>query len=256
MNKGDHEAAVKDFSKAIGLNPLDSMGYVNRGHAWSVKGEFDSAIRDFSEAIRLDRKDAAIYFGRGTARASIGKYDGAIEDFSDVIRLDAHNTMAYVHRASAWCNIGDYDSTIKDCTDAIRLDLNNATAYSIRGYAWRSKGDCDAAIKDYSDAIRLEPNNPCGYNSLAWLRAVSQDDAFRDGKKAVELATKACELSRWATWYCIGTLAAAYAESGDWENAISRQEQAVHMATDQNDKQGGLDRLELYKQKKPYREQK
>lgn len=68
------------------------------------------------------------------------------------------------------------------------------------------------------------------------------------------LATKACELSEWKEGSYLDTLAAAFAESGDWENAVKHQQQAIELATDEEKKQGQQVRLEFYKTQKPYRE--
>ena len=116
-------------------------------------------------------------------------------------------------------------------------------------------GNNAAALEDYSEAIRLNAEDASAYNNFAWLVSTCPIAEFRDGNKGVEYATKACELSNWETWYNIGTLSAAYAEIEEWEKAVKWQEQAIAMATDEKDKQGGRDRLELYNSRKPYREQ-
>ncbi len=80
------------------------------------------------------------------------------------------------------------------------------------------------------------------------------EERLRDGKKAIELATRACELSEWKEAYKLGTLAAAYAEVGEFDKAIEWQEKANRLFTDAEDKKKGEERLKLYKDKKPYRD--
>ncbi|MEI7460284.1 MAG: tetratricopeptide repeat protein [Pirellula sp.] len=139
-------------------------------------------------------------------------------------------------------------------TEAIRLDPKNAITYSNRGSALFLNGDFDSAIKDYTEAIRLDPKYADASNGLAWFYATCPDAEHRDGEKAVELATKACELSAWKTWFHVVTLADAYAESDDWENAVKYQEKAIELTTDERNKAIGRERLELYKKKEPYRQ--
>ena len=77
---------------------------------------------------------------------------------------------------------------------------------------------------------------------------------MRDGAKAVELATKACELSDWKHREMIATLAAACAEAGDWASAVERQQQAIELAVSAKEKKTDQQRFQLYEQHKPFRD--
>ena len=77
---------------------------------------------------------------------------------------------------------------------------------------------------------------------------------MRNGKKAVEYATKACELTGWKVGFSLDNLAAAHAESGNFEEAVKRQEVAIQAGfANEEIMKGARERLELYKAKKPYR---
>jgi hypothetical protein len=91
------------------------------------------------------------------------------------------------------------------------------------------------------------------YNQLAWIMATCPDPRYRNAREAVAHGTKACELRAWKSWGYIDTLAAAYAEAGDFEQAVKWQTKAVELAG-KNDKQAVREHLELYKAGKPYRE--
>jgi tetratricopeptide (TPR) repeat protein len=106
-----------------------------------------------------------------------------------------------------------------------------------------------AVTRSYRDLVESAASN-----AFAWLWATSPDAKFRDGKRAVEFATRACELSHWKEAYPIGTLAAAHAEAGDFDAAVMWQEKAQTLYKDDKDREKGLDRLVRYKAHKPYRD--
>lgn len=103
-----------------------------------------------------------------------------------------------------------------------------------------------------------------GYRrGLQWKHATSpvtpsgdcSDQRYRDGKKAVANAKRACALTNERDWVCIDVLAMAYAEDGQFAKAVEWPLKAIELATTNADKQDARSRLELYKQKKPFREE-
>ena len=111
----------------------------------------------------------------------------------------------------------------------------------------------DKAISDYNEAVRLNPTYARAYNGRAWLWATCPDAKYRDGARAVESATTACRLSDWKTANDLDTLAASYAEAGDFARAVEWQEKANALYTSAADREGGQERLKLYGDHKPYR---
>jgi serine/threonine-protein kinase len=123
-----------------------------------------------------------------------------------------------------------------------------------RGFTWHALRRYEQAKSDFEQAIYLDSEHPNAYKNYAWLLATCPDPAFRNGRRAVELATKAHELTAWQQvgWYHI--LAAAYAESGEFPAAIDWQQKAVKAAPeDEQDEQQS--RLDRYASESPYHEQ-
>jgi len=105
--------------------------------------------------------------------------------------------------------------------------------------------------------LALKPDEPEFLNNLAWLLATAADSAVRNGAEAVRLAERACELTGRKQAFNIGTLAAAYAEAGRFEDAVRAAQQAIDVATADGDKaRADINRqlLELYKTGKPFRQ--
>ena len=124
--------------------------------------------------------------------------------------------------------------------------------YFRRGRAWSRKSEFRCAIQDYEVAIKLNPNEAIMYDCLAWILATCPSDELCDGTRAVELAIKACELTEWRRDAPIYTLAAAYAEAGNFEEAVKRQQHAINLLDDGHPR-WYEEQLELYKNHKPYR---
>ena len=245
--------AVGFWTGVIRSKPQDAGAYQARGLAYIALTELDKAFADFSDVIRLDPKSADGYVNRGSAWAAKGEYDIAIADYSEAIRLDPKYTSPYLGRAIAWWCKLEYEKAIADYGEAIRLDPKNTLSYLGRALAWADKGEYDKAIAGCSEAIRIDPKLSDAYMLRAWIWATCPDARVRDGNKAVESATKACELEGWKEEHHIDTLAAAYAESGDFESAVKWQTKAMEMAPE-DDKADYRARLDLYRSGKPYRE--
>jgi tetratricopeptide (TPR) repeat protein len=134
-------------------------------------------------------------------------------------------------------------------------DPKDAKGFVDRADDYVDRGEYDKAIADYKEAIRLAPEESEGYNSLAWLLATCTEDRVRDGKKAVELATKACELTKWKDADTLSTLAAAHAECGHFDEAVKWQKKALKIGFDDaEDTKAAREQLKLYEAGKPYRE--
>jgi hypothetical protein len=102
--------------------------------------------------------------------------------------------------------------------------------------------------------MRIDPKQLVAHNGIAWLSATCVDGQFRDGRRAVEHAMKACKLSEWKNVANLDTLAAAYAEVGEFQKAIETQQRAIELVAPRM-QADFKSRLELYRAGKPYRDE-
>jgi tetratricopeptide (TPR) repeat protein len=286
--KKEYDKAIADFDEAIHLQPKNAGLYVSRGVAWREKNNADKAIGDFSQAIqlqpsvgahrlraevwlytkrdfdkaiadydamiKLDPKTLDAFEGRGNAWMGKKEHDKAITDYTEAIRLEPKNGYAYQLRGGAWSAKKDYEKAIADYNEVIRINPKYSRVYLNRGFALSRNKQYEKALADYKEVIRLDPKYSQGYNGVAWLLATAPDEKLRDGKQAVELAKKAIELEpKRAAWFG-DTLAAAYAELGNFDEAVRLQERALEDPLLKDDAEA-KQRLELYRKKMLYRQQ-
>jgi tetratricopeptide (TPR) repeat protein len=159
-------------------------------------------------------------------------------------------------RARAWHAEKDYDKAIADCDRALALDPQYTIPYSVRGDCWRAKKEYSKAAADFQKAIDIDADDIHALSRLSWLHSTCPAAEFRDGKKALELARKLCEVTHWEVGNSFDSFAAALAENGDFDEAVKWQQKAI------NDPEftklfgeDGAKRLELYKQRMPFREE-
>lgn len=255
---GNLDQAISCYDAAIRLNPNYAQSYYGRAIAYSEEGDYDQAIRDSTEAIRLKDKtyQAAFYYNRAIYYQALGNFDKAIADFNDAIRIAANDLRCYGGRASAFEEMGQPNEASNDYERAIRLNATEPNEYRQRGIAYFAKGNYRAAASDFEKAARLSPSDYDAAQNLAWFQATCPEDSLRNGKEALETSLRLCGRTHWQDSDAVDTLAAAYAETGDFDNAVKYQTQALNMRGVHAFKRKRMqERLELYRQHKRYRQQ-
>jgi tetratricopeptide (TPR) repeat protein len=250
FQEGQRDKALSDFNWAVRIDPKFSMAFSDRGMIWMLDGAYDAAIYDLDEAIRLDPSNSKAFNNRGLTRIYKGQPDKALSDLNESLRLNPRNAVTLGNRGLAWHSKGNLDRAFADYDNAIRLDPSLAPNFDLRGLAWLVRSDYVRSVADFREAIRLDPSRSSAISNLAWLEATCPNPQFRDGTKAVEHATRACELSGWKTPNRLSTLAAAYAETGDFQNAVKWMEKAIELDPSSTSRST----LELFKARKPYRQ--
>ena len=249
----DHSRAILDFDETIKLKPQYAGAYINRGNAYRDLKNNRQALADFSTAVQLDAKSFIAYNNRGLVHTDMKNFNAAMTDFNQALQLNKDYAEAFNNRGVVWRELGQMNNAFADYTRALTLYPLFVEALVNRGYVLKKMGRYDNALGDYSKAALLSPFNPNTLNNHAWLLATCPDKRFRDGKKALVDAQKACELTKKGDWNCLDTLAASYAEVGEFDKAVETATAAVEKAPTEQ-KTGITQRIAMYQSKQAFRE--
>lgn len=259
LMKGDFDGAIKEFTAAIHQNPKDALSYFKRGLAHQEKRELDKAISDMSQSIEINSKDTTFRAGRGYVYQLKGDRTRAMEDYTKAVELGPGDYYARYLKGRLQLLQGEFAAAIKDLTEAIRLNKGKLPyPYLARGIAYRATGEHEKAYRDLKEAVQGDANLVDANISLAWILAASPVKGIRDGKIAITYAKKALDLTggkgpRGAE--ATEALAAAYAEDGQFELAVTWQKKALEFKGRPKEiREEAEERLQLYQNKKPYRE--
>ena len=248
--------AIADYGRAIELAPDDERPRLLRAAIFQATREFDKAIKDLDFAIQKNPNNAEFLATRGICHAQKGDDDRALKDFDAAVKANPKNIRGWQLRGSAHAERGEKDKALTDFKEAIGIDPNDPTTYLYRAHLYLVEAEPESALLDLEEVMKRAPDFPGAANDYAWTLATNPKDAIRNGLKAVEYAKKACHETDYKHAPTVDTLAAACAESGEWEDAAKWQQEALSLAekSHPDDVTGMRERLELFKQKKPYRE--
>jgi len=255
--KGRFDEAIENYRKVIQINPNDYIALYNLGHTLAARGRFDEAIGNYRKAIQINPNCFEALNNLGVALAAQRRFDEAIETYRKAIQINPNFSPVRDNLGQALSGQGRFDEAIESYGKAIQTDPNHADTHFNFGLALNQLGRTKEAVAQYREALKLNPELAVALNNLAWVRAVNSDDELRNGAEAVRLAERACELTHYNEPLFIRTLAAAYAESGRFPEAVTTAEKAEQLASSAGLKDlAGNNRqlLELYQAGKPYRE--
>jgi tetratricopeptide (TPR) repeat protein len=218
-----------------------------------------SVMAVFSIAGRPALAGGVEAWSQANEKAAEGELSQALKLFGLALETgdlaSADQAKVYASRGVIWRKKGDLDKALADFSKALALDKGLKEAYLNRGNLWRLKGRPKKAMTDYSKALGLDPEWAPPYHGIAWLIATNRDGQLGSAETALEMARKAISLERNANH--LDTLAAAYAKSGMFEEAVKTQEEALALIKDGKGKArraAFLRRLKSYQAGKPWRE--
>ena len=191
-----------------------------------------------------------------------GRVDEAIAYFKKAVALEPESATFYVGLGNAYIRKGELDEAIASYQKAVEAEPGNVEAQYDFGLTLIQAGRLDDAMIHIQHALEIEPGfaaaqDPVVNNNFAWSLATNPESSRRSGTLAVILAEAACRKTHYEQTALVGTLAAAYAEAGRFDEAILTGQKACALA-EQNGETDLLRKnqelLKLYQNRQPYRD--
>ena len=223
------------WRSTIEKNPSCWMAENNLGIALVAKGDVDNAIAHYQKSLQLHSNYPQTHYNLANALVRKGNVDGAIEEARVAIDLYSNDPDAHVVLGTALLAKGLVDEAIAEYSKSIELQPAHSSAHYNLAIALTQKHEPAAAIIHYEKAIEAQPDFFEALTNLARMLAASPDPKVRNGSKAVELAEKANRLTGGTAPPVLRTLAAAYAENGQFDKAVETGRQGLWLAQRQRD---------------------
>jgi protein O-mannosyl-transferase len=173
-----------------------------------------------------DNNLGIIFLGRGQVDEAISRFQAAVD-------LRPENAPAHDNLAKAFLQKGQVADALLHYRKLLEIQPDNAEAHNILGTVLIQQGRVREAIEQWQETLVMQPENGNAKSNLAWVFATYPDESVRNGTRAVELAEQALQLSGGKNSLILRTLAAAYAESGRFVEAIDTAERGLELAISQ-----------------------
>jgi protein O-mannosyl-transferase len=246
-----------------GTRPTGSSGVATVGLAFAVLFACALATRHqlhywrsttalFEHAVAVTKDNTAARGLLAVGLESEGRLDEAIGQYRMVAAV---NPAFHAHLALLLSRKGAWSEAAEQYRSAVTAAPKDARVRLELAETLQQMGRDGEAAAEFEAAVRLEPDSIEALNNLAWLRATHPDPELRNGPQAVELAERACRLTQEKQTVILGTLAAAYAEAGRFEDAVAWADKACASAAEKGES-GLLERngelMKMYKEHRPF----
>jgi protein O-mannosyl-transferase len=254
------------WTHTLAVTTDNDVALTNLGTSLMDRGQLDDAFSYFQRALAVRSRSehshynlslALIHDSVGNVLARKGRLDEAIGHFQQAIEFRPDYPDAHYNLGTLLFQMHDLDGAIAEWRTTLLLHPNDPGTNANLGNALVQKGLLREAATHYEVALQSEPDSPVALNNLAWVLSAGPDDLLRNGARAVELARNLNRVSKQNNPFFIRTLAAAYAEAGQFDSAVETAQGASELANAQGQHDLAVqiqDETNLYRQHLPLRD--
>jgi len=249
--------AVAEYEAALRINPNDAGARNNLAAHLAGLGRETEAVREWEQALRIQPRSARTHTNLAFALARLGRMQEAFDHWKKALDIEPGLLDAHYDFGVALAQSGRIVEAIEHYEKALQIKPDFADAHYRLALALKLQRRFSEALNHHRKALALDPQSLVAQNALAWVLATSPEASLRNGKEAAELALTAAQLSGGNYPQVLDTMAAAYAESGQFEKAVETAKGALRLLAVQNDPSladGIQARLKLYEARTAYHE--
>jgi tetratricopeptide (TPR) repeat protein len=230
VEKGRRSEAITQYGEALEIDPSMLLAHNNLGLELLNSGRVPEAIAHFIRAIEINEHYESAHNNLGTAFLQTGQVEDAIKAFKRVLELNPLAAGAEANLGNAYFRSGRVATAIFHYQRALEITPDYAKARGNLANALLETGRASEAIEEFERTLVLQPDYPLIRNNLAWVLSTHSDSALRDGARAIVLAQGASRAAGDANPEFLRTLAAAYAETGRFAEAVKTAGTALELA--------------------------
>ncbi len=233
-DKGEDDAAIVAWKQAVEADPLDAKAQVRFGLVLLKKSELDEAIAHFQKAVDARPDFDLAQSNLGVALMHKGILTEALAHLRKAVDVNPRNSDAQVNLGVVLLQMGIVEEAIPHLQKAAEINPRSAEVRLDLGNAFYMQGRMPEALTEWRQGLRADANNLHLLSQMAWILATNADTSVRNGSEAVELAQRAVQVSGEKDPAILDTLAAAYAEAGNFAQAAETAQRAADLATQLN----------------------
>ena len=245
------------FRHALAVTNDNDTTRLNLGSALEAKGDFDGALIQYRATIRLNPKSYQAYSNIGKILFAQGRPAEALDYCAQAVQTNPGRATLRNNLGIVLAELGRYNEATDEFANAVKLNSDYAAPQFQTGKVRLKQGRDAEALPYFQAALQIEPNNYAMLIFVARVLAADENLPGRNGAEAVALAARVNRMTAQPQPVALDTLAMAWAEAGDFDQAQQFQQQAIGLveAAGQNADAAALQqRLELYKNHQPWRE--
>ncbi|XP_072423984.1 uncharacterized protein ttc6 [Chiloscyllium punctatum] len=153
---GDLTNAMRDYQKAVSLDPTYSLAYFNAANLYFCNRQFAQAHDYYTKAINLQPGDESALLNRAICRVLLRRAQDALEDFEEAVKLSPYSAHIYFNRANLYATLKQYKDAERDYSQALQLMPDDALYYKLRADVRGHLGLIKEAIIDYKTALDIQ----------------------------------------------------------------------------------------------------
>jgi protein O-mannosyl-transferase len=256
-SRGQTDEAIAHYRRVLEIRPDDAEAHSNFGLALAERGQFDEAIAHYEQALRTNPERAEFHYNVGVALSAQGRSEEAIACYRKALELAPDDAKTHNNLGSTLAGRGELDEAIAHYRSALECDSGHANARRNLDLVRSQREELGKTLARQRELLRADPNDLPLLNNVAWTLATNPNASLRDGVEAVALAQRATQLSGGREAVVLGTLAAAYAEAGQFALAVETARKALKLAAQQNNQamaESVKAKIPLYEKQTPFRE--